>query len=541
MVERAVFNYVFSFVFDVVPLREDLEFGQKTITLGQYLQDWLRHNHMDHYIRNGIQWHQAEECESRESRSALYMQFHHLSASTRGESIKLDGISKASVHSHLALFESGLGIMWVAVDIEEPVEEAFAQRLISRGTIPVLHVSSGEHTEIKSVHEVFVQEVEDLRKHLNSAIRELDPNNREKIALLLSRPFNSDGVLEIGWIERDPEICWVERPLNAAGEASPHGIFQEPFITGLLNVSPEQLNELDGRTAAGSEVGELVCSLLHAVPRSQLDSSHSSCHPEEYLHNLFPDKRFKTYLHCNSLLVLHSEEPDSSDSRIFCNGLFRTFVAARGCWHFYAVHNEWLDVVTEKLHTQFLRIVRRALVSQAQVDRDLLVKRQEIIEVRGRFLRCMAVEDPLVRSVGMTPFAAVYDECSKVMKLDELRDLVKYKLDGLAKLFDMVNSFAIRLAYQDTADTAKRSALPILGIATALLIIFGAGSLLAATFVVTSPPSLRSLLYGLGGPCLLVGVILDLYLIIVMIISSWLKGSPEISKEDATVADRRIR
>ncbi len=86
----------------------------------------------------------------------------------------------------------------------------------------------------------------------------------------------------------------------------------------------------------------------------------------------------------------HSESFGSEDYRQFAWGVFRTYCAARGTWHLYILFNEMLDESIAKIARDFQPI-------------PVSDKERSVIAVTGYFLKNLAVEDPFVRAVGLTP------------------------------------------------------------------------------------------------------------------------------------------
>ena len=449
-IEGVRIQYVFSFLFDVMPFaKEVLINGGQRKPLGDYLQHFLQTEESHYYPQQAIAWHKAEEDEPWQARSALYMQFQHLSIDTRTQEVTIDSIGPVTLQCHLALFDTGMGVMWVRLDIPRKLTSEQFQRIVQPGAFPVLISQAGQEQERRTIHQVFFSEVARLQSLIQNAVKDLPSPTQET---LLSDPSQWDStqcVLTIRWIERDllrqGDVLWRDT-LESDG-ATPDGVFQEPHLVMLLKIPSTDRDKLDHLEPKTADTFSNILGILHGVPDGMIDPSHGLDRAEISLHNLYPDKRFKTYLHCNHLVVLHSENWTSNDLKQFEKGLFRTFVAMRGCWHYYALTSERLDQTNEVLFQQFLGIT--ALDAQEpSFGPRLLEKKKEIIQARGRFLRCLAIEDPLVRSVGMTAFSCIYEEGSRALRLRELRDVVREKLHELDSLYDMVNSYAARSQYE---------------------------------------------------------------------------------------------
>ena len=478
MLLGARINYVFSFVFDALPFSQHVRAAGRNVSLGECLRNKLSETEAYHYPPLGIEYHMAEEKEPPQARSALYLQFPHLSIDTVTRGVAIEGVGSVQVYCHLALFESGMGMVWVGIEVDHELEDEKLRELAQRGSHPLLVTDVGEQEERLSVHQLFFREVDHLRRAVQGALGQLEPADQKRLVRHPRQWNATERRIAVRWFEVDPaetsDIIWRDRETlsKAARAATPDGVFQEPYVVLVLKVAQADREMLDILGPRGAPMFRRVFGILHNIPEQWVDPSHGQGRPEMLLSNLFPDRRFKTYLHSNCLVVVHSEDQSSGEMKDFLRGLFRTFVAFRSVWHYYALTNEQLDNAIDVLSRQFLDILGTRSRSPDALAR-LRQTRQEIAEARGRFLRCMAVEDPLVRSVGMTPFAAIYEEGSKTMRLAELREVVGLKLRELDNLYSMVNSYVLRQG------PPPRTWLRILlGLGIPVIFLWGAGAFL---------------------------------------------------------------
>lgn len=485
MIEAARVYYIFSFAFSPLPFRESVSLKGQTRSLGEFLALQLGTLNGTHY-ESPVACHMSEEKEPPASRSALYIPYPHLSIDTIQEYVDVEGMGRALKRCHIAVFESGMGVMWVLVEPETPPNLRGLSRAASREGLPGISpipMNVAETVPQRTIHQVFMSEIQALCAVINQALSELPPDDHERLSrknppsLMNSAPetlaTQSEGQrarFRVVWIDKDPAFLWHDD----TGEHARQGAFEEPSVAIVLRVE-EALRDrldLDPQLPDRLEVERLISGLLHTTTETEIDLFHHAPeHRGDRLHSLYPAKRFRTFLHCNCLLVLQSEDMRSPLFNEFTTGLFRTFCALRGYWHVYSVVNEQLDSKISLLLSQFEEMVTNSEPSGA----DLLVKQEEIIRAKGHFLTCLATEDPLVRSIGLTPFGALYDVGSAIYRLAELKHGVQYKLGELDKLFDMVTSYQFRSRYDLRGSP--------FGIRRKLSLFLGAVSLLLAFLI----------------------------------------------------------
>jgi len=502
--------YVYTFMLDRIPLSKVIHLPNGSeIAFGKFVEDYLRCHFESSYIFDaqdgGSQrripvWHQAEEEEPEQFRSAVYLRFDHLSLSTPAMVCTIKDIGDGFVASHIALWESGLGVIAIWLQSDANIPEEGLHKLAQRKKLPEITLQGFSQSE--TPHDLFEKNVRQLREHLRQAARQLPDEASRSLARasaggipslirkhLADESFGSEDNLrtectcpdreslrrrivkaffrkdkytvssatdrsqgrvkssstpeqdrlgggesvagrlfeELTWL-RETDLLWKE-----------DGLYQEPSVVVMLRLRTGDVPDLTNVDCHGT-----LESILHGVESDNYDRSHT-----ERTANLFPDRRFVTLLHENCLLVAHSIEWTSSQFDMFFKGLFRTFVALRGRWYFHVVVGEFLDLVTRKLNAQFRDLIRKNGTRDAATRRRLREKEEEIIQVMADYLQSRSMEDPLVRSIGLTPFRALYEIGStRIFRLQELRDSVRERLGEVDRLFQMVSTYYRRRQYE---------------------------------------------------------------------------------------------
>lgn len=443
MVNNVRLYYVFSFAFSNVPLGEQVSIDSETCSIGNLLQKRLKEMQGEHYFF--VEYHQSEEKELPTARSAIYIPFHHLSIDIQEETVETIPLGNCRKKCHMALFESGMGIITIIIEPESAPSINQLSQVASRDSFPLMRHKDGNFNE--SLHDIFKNEVTTLYTDINKIISGFDNKTHAKlrnlhpsIPYLISDAASTLHRFDISWIDADERLIWHDRTAETRGL----DIFQEPSVALVVKVSESYRDaiDLDPALPKRKEVESAISSLLHTNAQEQMDASHALEHTSKDLRNLCSDKRFRTFFHSNCLLVLHSEERNSSPLEEFEFGLFRTYCAIRGCWHMYNIVNEQLDFSINLLFSQFEK-----LASPMVNEEHFLEKQREVILTKRYFLMILAMEDPLVRGIRLTEYGSLYDEAAYAFRLDEIRQLVKYKLSELDNLYNMVNSYHLRLRY----------------------------------------------------------------------------------------------
>lgn len=465
-VDAASLYYIFSFAFSRIPFREKVSGVAGTYCLGELLQKKLGESKKKYY--SSVQFHQSEETESPMIRSAIYIPFRHLSIDVLPEPVEIIPLGSGFKRCQLVLFESGMGLITITVepDIAPTIDNL--SHVARRDSLPLIKPRNKnvDKSQKKSLHDIFRDEVTHLCRNINEIIAELDDRTQIRLrklypnlACLNNQMDIASGLaiqkFSISFIDADEELIWHDHKDRVRGT----DVFQEPSVAFLLKVATDYRDAIDPNSPKREEVEHVVSSILHTNLREQMDASHALEHEGNDLRSLCSDKRFRTFLHSNCLLVLHSEEQDSDQLKEFMFGIFRTYCAVRGCWHMYNIVNEQLDNSTNSLFSQFME---RPYPTVG--DEFFLRKQYEAIVNRACFLSSLAVEDPLVRGIRLTEYGPLYDEAAYIFRLDEIRQLVKYKLDELDKFYNMINAYNLRLQYTQlpsskTSSTFLRFAL----------------------------------------------------------------------------------
>lgn len=448
-------HFVYSFAFSHLPLREPLSAtGDTTSFLGDYLASELSQLGREHYQNGRVQWHQSEEEEPPEFRAALFVPFPHLSIQTREEPVVFSELGTGTICSHLAFFESGMGVMWILVIPDRPPDQDTLSRVACRGSFPSVSTrdaANGECTGTGILHDIFVREVEILHNRINEALGRLDPDTQMRLSerhpsLRPMSTTNQADIPSLMALDSEFRVAWLDRPSGGWQLLWSDGrIFEEPSVAMIVEVRKEDRDRLDlpSDQKPRQEVEQVISQLLHTTSADNLDRSHSSEHRDDRLVNLYPDRRFRTFAHGNCLLVLHAEPIPSDDFTAFTKGLFRIYCGIRGCWHIYSIVNEQLDHSITYLLTQ----LRRLGQSGSSYDARMLEKFEEIILIKGYFLIALSTEDPLSWGVRLTPFGPLDQVGRDIFCLTSLRDRIEYKLGELDKLFEMISSYGIRVGH----------------------------------------------------------------------------------------------
>lgn len=449
MVNAVSLYYVFSFAFNRVPLREQVPVTGGTCYIGELLQKGLKELRGEHY--SSVQYHQSEETESPMARSAIYIPFHHLSINTQAEPIEIVSLGSGSKKSHIALFESGMGVITIMIEPDTAPNINQLSQVARRDSLPLIRYKDRDIDAIQdeSLHNIFKDEVSTLNTDINKILSGLDKKTHVKLGELYpnlpSKTKKTDHTFGsiapsfiVSWIDADEGLIWHDFEAGSRGL----DVFQEPSVALVVKVAPTYRDAIDPKSPKRKEIEHAVSSILHATIQEQMDASHAIEHTAMDLRNLCSDRRFRTFFHLNCLLVLHSEEQDSAQLIEFKRGLFRTYCAVRGCWHMYNVVNEQLDRSINLLFSRFKR-----LASTTASENNFLEKKSEVILTKGSFLVILAVEDPLVRAIRLTEYGVLYDEAAYAFRLEEIRQLVKYKLSELDNLYEMISAYQMRLQY----------------------------------------------------------------------------------------------
>ena len=214
-------------------------------------------------------------------------------------------------------------------------------------------------------------------------------------------------------------------------------MFEIPSVVISVRTPTHIRDALDqlGPTTDKTQALQLVGALLHDFHPAHVAPGKSLHDRSEWLKPPMLDPAFRVFQSAKRLIIVHSERFDSDDYRHFAWGVFRTYCAARGTWHLYILFNEMLDESIAKIARDFQPL--------AIVDKE-----RSVIAVTGYFLKNLAVEDPFVRAVGLTPLANLYYNCAVTFGLKELRQLIEFKLEKIDALYNMIFSYRVKLPYQ---------------------------------------------------------------------------------------------
>lgn len=444
-IEKVRFHYAFSFAFSRLPLGEPLDKEDGAEKLGRFLEKGLKQIAGNEKL--DINWHESEEDEPKETRSSIYIPFHHLSISySKNEAnwlkANLGVLGTGLVGYHIAIFESGMGIVWIILEPETALDINAIIPALSRDSIPVVKMETAKDIfdEPKEIHQLFYAKIEKLKDDINLLINTLKTKSQK--ILLAKNPSisNSDDKFKVHWIDIE-EIDIEEKEEKNLLWFDENRRFEEPSIACIIKVDKDTLKSIDLDEPGRKKIESCISSILHCIDPSYLDDSHTLEHSSQELRNLYPDKRFRVFMHSNCMLVMHSESFTDAIYHNFSYGLFRCHCALRGPWHMASIINEQLDNQIEKLYCQFGR--EDELIN----ERSIAEMQKAIIKIKGGFLVGLATEDPLVLSIGLTPLAPLYEVGYKIYKMEELKVIVKYKLKEIDNLFNMISSYKYRARF----------------------------------------------------------------------------------------------
>lgn len=414
--------FFYSFLFGKLPLGEPLG-SSSTKMVGEMVAEKITQRQT--YAR--FEFHVAEEKEPLQFRSDVYLRFPHFSISpfaVGGAVITLRKTQasnaktvECSITKHIAMFESGMGVMSVVVNpvgVLDSNDVIHIMRLGDSDSCCSLSAGGRELTPFA----FFEDEIDKLKKALDEVFR--DSEVKKEISA------------NVEWIDKDRGFVKVEPESNK---------FQEAHVAVVLEVgSSEHKSFFGGKSVIDTELRRL---LRKDTRENAVNAFIEKLEPP--LVSVFPDERFILLMHLRVLLVCYEANKYSStevEDRIL-KGLFRTLVALRGTWHFYLITNEIVDQTVKFLYDQFERLIN----NQQPAPINLLEKEREIIKAKGEFLRNLGVEDPLLRAVGLSPFSSVFSIGSKLYRTEELKATVWKKVGELDSLFEMVDSYARRVKF----------------------------------------------------------------------------------------------
>ena len=338
-------NYIYSY-FVLAEINNtspsDQIAGNVMLKWGQKIKDQeLYKLYKDEISSNNIyanfDYHFSEELEPLNIRSAIYFYFPHFSVTKAKSEIKAIYVHPTSgeitipgtMQTHLALFESGMGVMWISLEFTNGITNDQLYFLNQRSSVPRIIIVGDEKAKENPLHNLFSDDIRQLIVQFNAV------NSKHSTGF------------EYKW---DSKFWCDEENEYKRGDK----VYQEPAIAILIKTKDylQLVKDKDANFLL------LVSSILHGVNSDLLDYHHAKEHIGDNCVNLFPTKKFFTSLHGNCLLVFHNEDYENSTPYIskynifkeFTYGLFRTYCAVRGTWHVYNLINEQIDSEFERLN-----------------------------------------------------------------------------------------------------------------------------------------------------------------------------------------------
>jgi hypothetical protein len=444
-------NYIYSFFLGTY---KKSQVGSNTYKNDKVILNWdspidgknvtLKDIFINHFIGENIkdgtsiitEYHESEEKEPLSNRSALYFKFPHLSIKKEYQNkVKIKNLfekeKNGELSIHIALFQTGMGIMWVSIEIndinglsdKEVKEICFINQ---RKKMPEIEKFYGPHI-------YFAKEVAELKNNLNKVLESQSVGYK----------FNNNQELDFFWND--------DKNNYSRGKK----IFQEPSIAILLK-SDNYLDYIEKNAFQ-----HYISSILHGTSIFETDKNH---HINDGYTNLYSNKEFFTTLHDNCLLVIHKQEyenktDDIEDYNLFKEytyGLFRTYCAVRGTWYVYNLLSEEID---QRLNELNIKIDNGNGINRIKESEDT----KNYIVLKSHFIQFLNSEDPFVRGIGLTKFAKIYEEVIEIYKADEIKNNIKYKLDEYGKIIDAINSYKFYNVGEKKVTIIKRiMLLPIL-------------------------------------------------------------------------------
>ncbi len=444
-------HYIFSFAFNRLPFREKIDTAENAVTFGEYIKDRMNDN--PNYI---IEFHESEESEPVETRAHLYAHFRHLSIRSRAdEFVEIENIGKARKQVHSALFESGMGIIWIKLKLDSGLSSLQnIIKLISLRSFPFVRpIRNGQDTdqEYLSLHSIFSLETKWLGSTINSIICDI-PKETQKSWLKRYPSFysivqskggrpasviNRVNIFRITWLDVIPGLLWHD---NSDTEGRLQA-FEEPSVALILNVSKEIRDSFDlsSKSKQRINVERMVRCLLYAKSYDNLDEGYAKYNTGEVLTSQYPDRRFRTFMDSNRLLVLHAEEENEDDLKRFYDGIFRAFCAIRGIWHAFIIIKLQIVQIRDRLFDKTVNFM--------DSGNNFTSLQETIINTKFHLLYSMSTQDPLYWGVGLTPLSQFYENGSRMFKINSLRDSLVYEMREIDTLFQMTDSFRTRSRY----------------------------------------------------------------------------------------------
>ncbi len=440
-------NYIFSFFIGTkVGDEQKILYWDKETQDKKPFSKLLEEEIFSSNVYSSVEFHTSEEREPLNNRSAIYFTFPHLSITKSSRKIYIKNLFQKEIEGelriHLALFETGMGLMWSSIQVDNiEIENDELSKINQRKKIPIITINGNDKLVELTPYQIFHDEVSFLVKELNTAVG----NQFSKYQYYWDSKF---------WIDSNNDY---ERGLN---------ISQEPSIAIFIK-SNNYLDFTDNQ-----EFQFYLSSILHGTDLKFLDIIHANEHIGSNYINLYPSKKFLTRVHGNCLLVFHNEEYEKPSDQIenynsfkeFNYGLFRTYCAVRGTWHIYNILNEEIDKELTELN-------RKIDSGFHNINKANEIKQNIIF--KSHFLQFLNSEDPFVRGIGLTPFSKLHKDVCDVYKTEDIKENIKYKLTEYDKLIQQINNYDfLNVDIKRKHSKSPILIYPIIGLLLILTIVF---------------------------------------------------------------------
>jgi len=428
-IDQVELYYVYSFALSRIPLRQkvSLRNSGETKKLHALIKESFLNisfsipDVISESIKYTVDYHESEEQEPEQFRATLYTFFPHLSIKTEQIHLQFNDLGLCKVDSQFAIFESGLGVLWLKI---KPNSYAITlDTLINvtrRGKFPSFKHCKNSGEEKHYIHILYYHIINTFIKAIN-----------EKLNSIIER-------INLEWLDIAFYDNRIESKLFWADTTDEINAYQLPSIALIVKHSDSTIEYFNSHR---NIFNQHILRILHTC----VNDNYDICHDHGNLNNLYPDKRFKTYCHSDCLLVLTDLYPDPENKvyKHFIDGLFRTYCAIRGIWHMYSVLNEQVDDISEKLYDIYLNSVMSidSAILKISSEKSLMEELSLIIRKRGEFLSFISVEDPLIRSIGQTGFSHLFDLAKTIYDTEGFHKLLDKKLLNLDNFYNMIDSY----------------------------------------------------------------------------------------------------
>jgi len=358
-----------------------------------------------------VEYHESEEYEPLNNRSALYYKFPHFSIKKNlYTNVTIQNLfpqnKTGNISINIALFQTGMGIMWVSISINDV-----------------------QNINIESIHKLNQREKMPLFI-LSDQSKTPDNIFQESIDNLVVAKLNAGLSTYSLFSKNEKDLFWPDNKNNYNRGSN---VYQEPSIAIILK------SDNYDSTENQNDFKTFVSSVLHGVSKEELDLNHSF---SDNFKNLYHSNIFFTQIHGSCLLTVHKtdailnntteEIQNYNEFKKFNHGLFRTYCAVRGTWYTYNLLNEKIDESLKLFNKEINKDIK-GIDKAEYTEQNILLK--------NLYFQYINSEDPFIRGIGLTPFAEIYSESMKIYKSEEIKNNIRNKLKDYDKLIETINNY----------------------------------------------------------------------------------------------------